>query len=96
VLRGAPGQASIVVEARDIIFYSFCTCSKRLGPHKGYPARRPGASLPITEAGVVLMLRWAPRKMVFGLRFHRLETKISLQALGARSAPTQHTAADGG
>ena len=33
----------------------------------------------------MLVLRRAPSKVVFRVRFHRLETKISLQAVGARS-----------
>ena len=96
VLRGAPGQANIVAEVRISFSHGFRASCRCLGPHKGDPARRPGASLPPTEAGGMLVLRRAPSKVVFRLRFHRLETKISLQAVGARSAPTQHTAADGG
>jgi len=53
VLRGAPGQASIVAEVQISLSYGFrysCRCS---GPHKGDPSRRPGASLPPTAAGTM-------------------------------------------
>ena len=64
VLRGAPGQASIVAEVRISFSHGFRASCRCLGPHKGDPAPRPGANSPPAAAGTMLVLRRAPSKVV--------------------------------
>jgi len=66
---------------RSHFLKSFTPTAGAWAPQKGDPARRPGASLPLTAAGTMPMLRWAPGKVVFRACFSRLETKISVRPL---------------
>ena len=72
VLRGAPGQANNVAEVRISFSHGLRASCRCLGPHKGDPAPRPGASPPPTAAGTML---------VFRVCFPRLETTISVRPL---------------
>ena len=79
VLRGAPGQASIVLGHKISFFHGFYANCRCLSPHKGDPTRRAGASPPPTAAGTMLVLRRAPSKVVFRVLLPHLETKISVR-----------------